>query len=115
MLNQYKDMLAKAKFYKKKVLQSFIKQGYFPSNEEIETALSDIDTRSALLETWLSAKGSLFNTKEINYMFECIYNICVLVGFCQHLLQCVQDCCYETFLVGVIPLACCGCNHSTSL
>ena len=74
MLNQYKDMLAKAKFYKKKVLQSFIKQGYFPSNEEIETALSDIDTRSALLETWLSAKGSLFNTKEINYMFECIYN-----------------------------------------
>ena len=73
MISEYQDMLAKAKFYKKKVLQSFIKQGYYPSDEEIQAALSDIDTRSALLETYLSAKGSLFNTKEINYMFECIY------------------------------------------
>lgn len=74
MINQYRDMLEKAKFYKKQVMQSFLKRGYFPSNEEIQAALSDIDTRSALLETYLSAKGSLFNTKEINYMFECIYN-----------------------------------------
>ena len=73
MISEYQDMLAKAKFYKKKVLQSFVKQGYFPNNEEIQAALSDIDTRSALLETYLSAKGSLFNTKEINYMFECIF------------------------------------------
>ena len=73
MINQYRDMLAKAQFYKKQVIQSYIKQGYFPSDEEIQAALSDIDTRSALLETYLSAKGSLFNTKEINYMFECIY------------------------------------------
>ena len=73
MISEYQDMLAKAKFYKKKVLQSFIKQGYFPNDEEIQAALSDIDTRSALLETYLSAKGSLFNTKEINYMFECIF------------------------------------------
>ncbi len=73
MISQYRDMLAKAKFYKKQVIQSFIKRGYFPSDEEIEAALSDIDTRSALLETWLSAKGSLFNAKQINYMFECIY------------------------------------------
>ena len=73
MINEYQDMLAKAKFYKKQVLQSFVKQGYFPSDEEVQAALADIDTRSALLETYLSAKGSLFNTKEINYMFECIY------------------------------------------
>lgn len=73
MISEYQDMLAKAKFYKKKVLQSFVKQGYFPNDEEIQAALSDIDTRSALLETYLSAKGSLFNTKEINYMFECIF------------------------------------------
>lgn len=72
MISEYKDMLEKARFYKKQVIQSFIKQGYFPSNEEIQTALSDIDMRSALLETYLSAKGSLFNTKEINFMFECI-------------------------------------------
>ena len=72
-MDQYKDMLAKAQFYKKQVIQSFIKQGYFPSDEEIQAALADIDMRGALLETYLSAKGSLFNTKEINYMFECIY------------------------------------------
>ena len=73
MISEYKDMLEKARFYKKQVIQSFIKQGYFPSDEEIQTALSDIDMRSALLETYLTAKGSLFNTKEINFMFECIY------------------------------------------
>ena len=73
MISEYKDMLEKARFYKKQVIQSFIKQGYFPSDEEIQTALSDIDMRSALLDTYLSAKGSLFNTKEINFMFECIY------------------------------------------
>ena len=73
MISEYKDMLEKTRFYKKQVIQSFIKQGYFPSDEEIQTALSDIDMRSALLDTYLSAKGSLFNTKEINFMFECIY------------------------------------------
>ena len=73
MISEYKDMLEKVRFYKKQVIQSFIKQGYFPSDEEIQTALSDIDMRSALLDTYLSAKGSLFNTKEINFMFECIY------------------------------------------
>ena len=73
MIAQYRDMLEKAQYYKKQVIQSYIKQGYYPSDEEIQAALSDIDTRSALLETYLSAKGSLFNTKEINYMFECIF------------------------------------------
>lgn len=73
MLSTYRDMLAKTRFYKKQVIQSYIKRGYFPSDEEILAALADIDTRGALLDTYLSAKGSLFNTKEINYMFECIY------------------------------------------
>lgn len=70
---EYKDMIAKAKFYKKQVMQSFIKKGYYPSNEEITNALNDIDMRTALLETYMSREGSLFNTKEINYMFECIF------------------------------------------
>lgn len=72
-MTNYKDMLKKAQFYKKQILNSFIKHGYFPSNEEINNALQDVDTRSALLETYISTKGSYFNTKEINYMFECIY------------------------------------------
>ena len=33
MISEYKDMLEKARFYKKQVIQSFIKQGYFPSDE----------------------------------------------------------------------------------
>lgn len=72
-MTEYKDMIKKAQFYKTQVMQSFIKRGYFPSNDEISNALDDIDTRSALLETYISTKGSYFNTKEINYMFECIY------------------------------------------
>lgn len=90
MKSEYRDMLAKAKFYKKQLIQSFIKRGYFPSDEEIQIALSDIDTRSALLDTWLSAKGSLFNAKEINYMFECIYkDLNILYSVLEEIL--IQD------------------------
>lgn len=72
-MTEYKDMLKKAQFYKTQVMQAFIRKGYFPSNDEINNALNDIDMRSALLETYISTKGSYFNTKEINYMFECVY------------------------------------------
>ncbi len=69
----YKDMMLKLQYYKEEVIKSFVKQGYFPSNDEIIAALEDIDYRSALFEAYLSKEGSLFNTKEINHMFECIY------------------------------------------
>lgn len=69
----YKDMMLKLQYYKEEVIKSFIRQGYYPSNDEIVAALEDIDYRSALFETYMSKEGSLFNTKEINYMFECIY------------------------------------------
>lgn len=69
----YKDMMLKLQYYKEEVIKSFIRQGYFPSNDEITAALEDIDYRSALFEAYISKEGSLFNTKEINYMFECIY------------------------------------------
>lgn len=72
-MQNYKDMLLKAKYYREQVMQSFIKRGYYPSKDEIAVRLSDIDTRTALLDTYMSKKGSLFNTKEVNYMFECIY------------------------------------------
>ena len=69
----YKDMMLKLQYYKEEVIKSFIKRGYFPTNDEITAALQDIDYRSALFEAYLSKEGSLFNTKEINHMFECIY------------------------------------------
>lgn len=69
----YKDMLAKAKIYKKQIINDFTKRGYFPSNEDIKNKLEQIETRTALCEAYLSKPGTLFNTKEFNYMFEMIY------------------------------------------
>ena len=69
----YKDMLAKAKIYKKQIINDFTKRGYFPSNEDIENKLEQIEMRTALCEAYLSKPGSLFNTKEFNYMFEMIF------------------------------------------
>lgn len=72
-MENYKDMLLKAKYYKEKIINDFIKKGYFPNNEDIASKLSLIETRTALCETYLSKPGSLFNTKEFNYMFEMIF------------------------------------------
>ena len=63
MISEYKDMLEKARFYKKQVIQSFIKQGYFPSDEEIQTALSDID--SFLLPQIILAVSLSFAVKSL--------------------------------------------------
>ena len=69
----YKDMLAKAKIYKKQIINDFVKRGYFPTDKDISAKLESIETRTALCEAYLSKPGSLFNTKEFNYMFEMIY------------------------------------------
>lgn len=69
----YKDMLAKAKIYKKQIINDFVKRGYFPTDKDISARLESIETRTALCEAYLSKPGSLFNTKEFNYMFEMIY------------------------------------------
>lgn len=72
-MENYKDMLLKAKYYKEKIINDFVKKGYFPTSEDISSKLSLIETRTALCETYLSKPGTLFNTKEFNYMFEMIY------------------------------------------
>lgn len=69
----YKDMLLKLEYHKNKILQSYIKQGYFPKKEEIENTLQSIDERIALFKTYLNIPGQLFNTKEMNYALEMLY------------------------------------------
>lgn len=69
----YKDMLKKAQYYKEYIISSFVKKGYFPTNEDIVAKLDLIETRTALCKSYLSKPGTLFNTKEINYVFEMIY------------------------------------------
>ena len=69
----YKDMLKKMQYYKENIISSFIKKGYFPTDEDIVSKLNSIETRTALCKAYLSKPGSYFNTKEINYVFEMIY------------------------------------------
>ncbi len=69
----YKDMVEKLKFHKKRLIESFIKNNYYPSNQEIESALVSINARLALFEAETIKPGSTFNTKEINHDFEMIY------------------------------------------
>lgn len=69
----YKDMLLKLEYHKNKILQSFIKQGYFPKKEEIENTLKSIDERIALFKAYINVPGQLFNAKEMNYYLEMLY------------------------------------------
>ena len=69
----YKDMLEKLKYHRQIIMNSFIKRSYYPSKEEVEAALADVNSRISLFETYISKPGSLFNPAEINHCFEMIY------------------------------------------
>lgn len=70
----YKDMLLKLEYHKSKILKAFIKQGYFPQQEEVAAKLSEVDERLALFEKYNFEPGELFNTKEMNHCLEMLYN-----------------------------------------
>lgn len=69
----YKDMLEKLKYHKQLIMNAFIRNNYYPSNEEINAALAKVNARLSLFESYISKPGSKFNYKEINYCFEMIY------------------------------------------
>lgn len=69
----YKDMLEKLKYHKQLIMNAFIRNNYYPSNDEVSAALSKINARLSLFETYISKPGSYFNPTEINYCFEMIY------------------------------------------
>jgi hypothetical protein len=54
-------------------MNAFIRNNYYPSNEEINAAISNINARLSLFETYVSKPGSYFNCTEMNYCFEMIY------------------------------------------
>ena len=70
----YKDMLLKLEYHKSKILQAFIKQGYFPTQDEISSKLSQIDERIALFESYNFEPGENFNAKEMNHCLKMLYN-----------------------------------------
>lgn len=72
-METYKDMLEKLKYHKQIIMNAFIKNNYYPSNEEIKAALSKVNARLSLFESYISKPGSYFNFTELNYCFEMIY------------------------------------------
>ena len=72
-METYKDMLEKLKYHKQLIMNAFIRNNYFPSNEEVQATLKVVNARLSLFESYISKPGSLFNATEINYCFEMIY------------------------------------------
>lgn len=70
----YKDMLMKLEYHKSRILKAFIKQGFFPQQEEIAAKLSQVDERLSLFKKYTFEPGEFFNTKEINHCLEMLYN-----------------------------------------
>ena len=62
----YKDMLLKLEYHRERILKAFIKQGYFPKQEEIASKLSKIDERIALFKKYNFEPDELFNQKKMN-------------------------------------------------
>ena len=69
----YKDMLEKLKYHKQLIMNAFIRNGYYPTNEEVNATLSKINARLSLFESYISKPGSYFNFTELNYCFEMLY------------------------------------------
>lgn len=70
----YKDMLLKLEYHRSKILQAFIKQGYFPTKDEVSSKLSQIDERIALFKSYNFEPGENFNAKEMNHCLKMLYN-----------------------------------------
>ena len=73
MVDIYKDILEKLKYHKELVMNKFIKNGYYPSIEEVNNTIKSVNARLSLFESYISKPGNYFNPIEINYCFEMIY------------------------------------------
>lgn len=69
----YKDMILKLEYHKNRIIQLFIKQGYFPRQDEINEKLKSIDERLALFKDYKFIPGQKVNVKELNYALEMLY------------------------------------------
>ena len=57
----YKDMLEKLKYHKQIIMNAFIRNNYYPSNEEINAMMAKVNARLSLFESYISKPGSYFN------------------------------------------------------
>lgn len=69
----YKDMILKLEYHKNRIIQLFIKQGYFPRQDEINEKLKSIDERLALFKSYKFIPGEKVNVKELNHNLEMLY------------------------------------------
>ena len=69
----YRDMLEKLKYHKQLIMNAFIRNNYYPSNEEVNAMLQNVNARISLFESYISKPGDYFNPTEINYCFEMLY------------------------------------------
>ena len=69
----YRDMFEKLKYHKQLIMNAFIRNNYYPSNEEVMAAVQKVNVRMSLFESYISKPGDYLNVTEINYCFEMIY------------------------------------------
>ena len=94
----YKDMLLKLEYHRSRILKSFIKQGYFPKQEEIAAKLSEVDERIALFKKYNFEPGEKFNAKEVNHCLKMLYND---ILFLYKILEDIYTEKYNTLLLNV--------------
>lgn len=94
----YKDMVLKLEYHRNKILQAFIKQGYFPKKDEIAAKLTLIDERLALFKSYKFQPGEKFDTKEMNHALEMLYND---IAFLYKVLEVIYVEKYNTMLLNV--------------
>ncbi len=69
----YKDMLEKMKYYKARIIQSFIEKGIYPTDEKVSYLLETIDTGLAYLSVNEAIPGETIDVKSFNAMINSIY------------------------------------------
>ena len=74
-MENYKDILEKLKYHKQIIMNAFIKNNYYPSNEEVKAALSKVNARLSLFESYISKPGSYFNFTDGNNLTQTIQNM----------------------------------------
>lgn len=94
----YKDMILKLDYHRKYIINAFIKKGYFPTSEEINNKLSQIDARIALFEKYNFTPGEKFDTKQINYMLNMLYKD---IAFLYKILEDIQLNEYNKMLLNI--------------
>lgn len=75
----FKDIEAKIKFHKERVIKSFINMGIYPSDDLVKAMLENIDSKTAYLKVSKVKPGMLFDCETFNDLIESIQRDLVLL------------------------------------